>query len=147
MSEKIKPERNWTKAKAELIALAVEWVMERGYTSTEGMGKTFADTHYMGHDRRLAATHLQKRIDAAVAEAKYQGWLHRNDKINEMAAHLRTEGWEYHADPTGLDAGLWVHMPTHMTVNQMGGFWRSYEEATVRTFESVTREKLLRRDQ
>jgi hypothetical protein len=41
-------------------------------------------------------------------------------------------------DPTGVDAELF-HISTNTSVNRMGGFFRSWEEATHVTFHSVTR--------
>ena len=41
--------------------------------------------------------------------------------------------------------GLWMHTESYTSVNRMGGFFRSWEEATHVTFNSETRQALLRR--
>jgi hypothetical protein len=68
----------------------------------------------------------------------------KTQEYNAMAEQLRAEGGEYMmTDPTGVDAELWLHISTNTSVNRMGGFFRSWEEATHVTFHSVTRDVYL----
>jgi hypothetical protein len=126
----------------EVVEMATRWVTERGYAFHDQMGLHLAEQFYMGVNRKRAGRMLQARLGPAVGAALHQERLDKLAVYDEMADQLVAEGWEYRPDPTGIDAGLWLHLPTYTSVNRMGGFWRSWEEATEVTFHSETRKAL-----
>ncbi len=132
----------WTKPVEEIVEMAVGWVMERGHSFDDRMGYLLAQQFYTGVDLKRASRKLQKLLDTAVGRAVAEKRAAERDEYEQMAAALRAEGWEYVSDPTGIDAGLWMHTPTYTSVNRLGGFFRSWEEATQVTFKSATRQHI-----
>jgi hypothetical protein len=132
----------WTVPVDEVVAMATGWVMERGYTFHDRMGRQLAEQFYTGTDRNRAARKLHRLLEAAIAQAIADRRAAQQDEYNRMADQLTAEGWQYQPDPTGIDAGLWLHSPTYTSVNRMGGFFRTWEEATHVTFYSATRSVL-----
>ena len=115
----------WTKPVEEIVEMAVGWVMDRGHSFDDRMGYLLAQQFYTGVDLKRASRKLQKLLDTAVGRAVAEKRAAERDEYEQMAAALRAEGWEYVSDPTGIDAGLWMHTPTYTSVNRLGGFFRS----------------------
>lgn len=136
----------WTKPVDEIVEMAVGWVMDRGHSFDERMGYLLAQQFYTGVDLKRASRKLQKRLETAVGQAVAEKRVAERNEYEQMAAALRAEGWEYMSDPTGIDAGLWMHTSTYNSVNRMGGFFRSWEEATRVTFNSATRQLLIEKE-
>lgn len=136
----------WTKPVDEIVQMATGWVMDRGYSFHDDMGQQLAEQFYAGVDRQRAGRKLQGLLATAVAQAIGDQRKKQHDEYKEMADQLRAEGWQYLPDPTGIHAGLWLHTESYTSVNRMGGFFRSWEDATHVTFHSETRQALLRRE-
>ena len=95
---------------------------------------SLAQQHYMGKSRPRAAARLA-RDAAEVFYRRFCNLTEKQDTLHRMAATLRAEGWTLIA--TG--GYLWRHEATGLMVNNNGGVFVSFEQATLRTFESATR--------
>jgi len=60
--------------------------------------------------------------------------------VEDMAAQLREEGWQFY--PTHRGAGFWMH-DNGASVNNNGGGFATYEEATRRAYRSPLRQLLV----
>ena len=128
----------WTKTREEIVDIVVDLVVNRN-CSLENMAKHMAEQFYMGRSRPHAAAKLAPILSKAVGEAQYAAYLNKSSEIRRMEEMLQAEGWEWRDDPTGVDAGLWYYAPDHISVNRLGGFFSSREQATLTTFSSATR--------
>ena len=135
----------WTMPLDEIVVMATGWVVERGHAFDDDMGRLLAQQFYAGTDRKRAGRKLQGLLSKSVADAIGQRRATQRDEYEVMATALREEGWEYCTDPLGVGHGLWLHTASYTSVNRMGGFFRTWEEATHVTFHSETRQALLRR--
>jgi hypothetical protein len=136
----------WTKSPTDIVEMAVPWFTERNHHYDRHSARLLAEQFYTGYDLNYATRKLHKLLEPAIGQVKYQQQLARHKSFVEMEQTLNEEGWTYCPDPTGLQAGLYWH-ESGISVNRQGGFWDSYEEATLKTFNSATRALLLQKEQ
>jgi len=128
----------WTRPRAELIDIAAN-LCHRGYT-IPSLAETMVERHFLGKDRNAAAKRLRPAIAAAFWRL-YGGLTDKQVSIADKAAQLSKEGWAPLYDDHG--ACFWRHQ-SGITVNSNGGFFPSYQAATLAAYESQTRAMLLR---
>jgi hypothetical protein len=129
----------WTRSRAELIDIAAH-LCHRGYT-IPSVAETMAERHFTGKDRSGAARRLQPAIAAAFWRL-YGGLTEKQATISDKATQLSREGWSPLFDQR--DKGCFWRHHSGITVNCNGGFFPSYQAATLAAYESQTRAALLR---
>lgn len=129
---------NWYPNRQTVIAVAVKAVLDWGY-SAETIAAHVAQNNYRGQNESIAAGRIRREINQAIANERYQRWVEERRKYRLMAEQLTAEGWRWVNDINPDYAGLWVH-ESGVSVNVLGGTFRSYEQATLKTYESQTRQ-------
>ena len=100
-------------------------------------------SHYLGVSPSRAQVLLERDV-AEVFFTQHLGRTEAQQEIAEMAKALRLEGWAFVPAIGRKRGGFWRHRETGVDVNQSGGSFSSYAEATRRTYKSATREWLLK---
>ena len=120
---------NWTKSLADIAAMASPWFVDGKAIYGDDSARKLAEQFYTGSNMVYAT----RRIEAVLGPAIGRLQAERRAAIYRMAAELRAQGWRWLIDSTGIDAGLWAH-ESGVSVNKMGGFFRTFEEATLNTY-------------
>jgi len=127
---------NWQKPRNELIETAAKIAL-RGGTTTQALAESFTRWHYAGSRPATAASMFSKDLDAVIARQRYEQMCERMGALNGKAAELEAEGWRYVTVP-GRDEGFWYHDRLG-SVNQMGGGFESFTQATEAAYNSAVR--------
>ena len=127
---------NWAKPRNELIEVAAKIALRSG-TTTEALADSFTRWHYTGVRPATAAARFTKDLDAMVNRVLYEQMCSRMGDLNSKAAALEAEGWRYLTVP-GRDEGFWYHDRLG-SVNQMGGGFESFTQATEAAYNSAVR--------
>ncbi len=125
---------NWDKDRSELAVMGAK-LARLGYKPRH-IARNFADQHYFGRSRPKAAAKLAPLI----IEAWYKlngAMTKEQEKSHKMGGILRAEGWRPIFDDEGRC--FWWH-ESNVSVNNGGGGFRNYEEATLVCFNSPVRE-------
>lgn len=132
---------NWTTPRSELLAAAVDLVVNRGYTA-EGVAETMASGHFYGIDRRSAQRRFLADLQPLVADgfkAKYDQYF---ADLRAKEDQLVAEGWRW----VGYRGeGYFVHDGFGYEVNLCGGVYANKERAILATWDSVSRQKVVER--
>lgn len=129
---------NWYPNRQTVITVAVSAVLDWRYPA-ETIADHMAQANYRGRNEAIAAGRIRREINQAIANERYQRWVNERKKYRLMAEELTAEGWRWVEDINPDYAGLWVH-ESGACVNVLGGTFRSYEHATLTTYESQTRQ-------
>lgn len=132
--------RNWNGDRSRLVQIAAD-LIERGYDAGTVCARMAYDK-YRGADPERAALLLARDARRLAEERKRERARERYDEVMRMADTLEEEGWRYLPAVGGRPGGHWYH-DRWGSVNRQGGPFGSFEEATRRTFDSVTREMCL----
>lgn len=130
---------NWYPNRPTVISVAVKAVLDWGYAA-DTIADHMAQSNYRGQNEAIAAGHIRREINQAIGAEQYQRWIAERRKYRLMAEELIAEGWRWVNDTNPNYAGLWVHDASGASVNVLGGTFRSYEQATLKTHESHTRQ-------
>jgi len=137
--------RNWARPRNRVIETTLIALRRGYYLTVAEAAESVTRFDYQGKSPAIARALLQRDL-AREYYAQYGGQSERTEEIAAMAAQLRAEGWRYiighRRDETG---GLWRHDESGVTVNQNGGSFATFTEATVETYQSQTRQLINRR--
>jgi hypothetical protein len=130
---------NWQKPRKELIETAARIAL-RGGTTAEALADSFTRWHFTGQRPATAADRFAKDLDALIARRRYEQMCERMGVLNGKAAELEAEGWRYVTVP-GRNEGFWYHNKLG-SVNQLGGGFESFTQATEAAYSSAVRSYL-----
>lgn len=126
----------WTTSRKELLTIAVDLVVNRGYTA-DGVAETMTNGHFYGSDRsRAYKRFLHDLLPMVTAGFRVKQEAEMNE-LRRMEAELIAEGWRWCAYQGD---GVFVH-ESGWSVNPNGGVW-PWKTAVVATYNSVTRASL-----
>lgn len=132
---------HWTTPRKELLPIAVDLVVNRGYTA-EGVAETMTRGNFYGLDRRSAQRRFLADLQPMVADgfkAKYDQYF---ADLRAKEAQMIAEGWRW----VGWQGeGYFVHDRFGYEVNKNGGIYATKEQAILVTWDSVSRQKVLER--
>jgi hypothetical protein len=128
---------NWRIPRQNIVSTTV--LLARRGTHIEEAAEHLARLHYQGKSIPHAVGHLIRDAMSLFME-KHGCWTEEDDRINEMAGQLESEGWKVIYNGSGY---LWRHSSRHVDVNNRGGTFDTYTIATRRAYESQTRKLLL----
>lgn len=131
---------NWDIPREEVVEIVIA-LLRRGYDIIYVVDYVTQE-HYRGKSKAIARGILIR--DALAAFYDRHGGLteareRKHEQLSQMAETLRAEGWKLLSHAGGW---LWRHTEAHVDVNNSGGLWKSFAEATERTFNSQTRQWL-----
>lgn len=130
---------HWIKPRSELIPLAVMLVQRGAYGGLELVCSNLVRDHYTGPRPKTVTNNL---IRDAVTAGALSPAPQRNDGPGpyQMARELEAEEWKYLEDDDEERGGFWFHEETWSSVNDRGGCFSTFGEATRRAYESTLRE-------
>ncbi|MBE2200437.1 MAG: hypothetical protein IAE79_17615 [Anaerolinea sp.] len=130
---------NWIKPRKELIPIAVMLVQRGAYGGLELVCSNLVRDNYTGSRPKTVTKNLMR--DAVTAGALRPA--SRRDDVPgpyQMARELEAEGWKYLEEDGGERGGFWFHEETWSSVNNLGGYFSTFGEATRRAHGSAVRE-------
>lgn len=133
--------KHWTTPRNELLPIAADLVVNRGYTA-EGVAETMASGHFYGLDRRRAQRRFLADLQPLVADgfkAKYDQYF---ADLRAKEDQLVAEGWRWVGC---MGEGIFVHDGFGYEVNPCGGVYANKERAILATWDSVSRQKVVER--
>ena len=133
--------RNWTTPRKQLLEIAVDLVVNRGYTA-EGVAETMTNGHFYGVDRQSARRRFLQDLEPLVADGLHQKYEAYFTELYAKEAQMIAEGWRWVGY---MGEGIFVHDESGYEVNPNGGVYPNKERAILATWESVSRQKLLER--
>ena len=128
--------RDWMKERDFCLGAAADFVMRYGSACDE-IAANAVRLHYRGISPGRAAAAFRRDLEAIVAERKRRQFENQSRELVTMARALEHEGWRYLTIPDRAGGFFWHDQ--HGSVNNMGGGFRTWEEAVRRTFDSAVR--------
>jgi hypothetical protein len=125
------------------LDVAVLGLRREYYTSVGEAAERMTRFNYRGVSPAIARALFQRDLHQQYYE-RHAGLSEQEDAILEMARVLRSEGWRYLPDRReGRVGGFWRH-ESGADVNQCGGHFGSFSQATDAAFNSQTRQVVKR---
>ncbi|MCI0731009.1 MAG: hypothetical protein L0332_30370 [Chloroflexi bacterium] len=134
---------NWTSPRDTLLETSVTLVVERGYPVKE-VAEMMARSHYYGPGRPQAAAFFARSLEPMVRARAQEKYRDEAAELQAMAEELAAEGWRFLKAFDDSPGGIWYHDAAG-SVNNLGGNFSSYEEATRRAYSSPMRDWARRR--
>ena len=130
---------NWEKQSREhWLKVAAELVSRHESYTVEMVADTMIRCHYFGVSKAHALPRFESDLRELVREQQYADYARKCSEVYVMASELEAEGWRWIASYRGGDGGHWSHSRLG-DVNNCGGPFRSFDEATRRAYESASR--------
>lgn len=134
---------NWAEPRSQILDVAIIG-LRRGYYLTVAEAAERLTLHnYRGLSPAIAEALLRRDLTREYYQ-RHGGQSERTEQILTMAADLHAEGWSYIQSHRDSAQGFWRHR-SGADVNQNGGAFSSFGEATVKTYNSQSRELINRR--
>ncbi len=128
---------NWVGGREKAIANGLWLVVDRGYTPVEAVAASMVRIYYRGRCPERVVSAFERDLTRLVTEARAQAQAARYDELKAMENALIAEGWRY-LSSVDRPGGFWWH-DQHGSVNNMGGGFLTFDEATRRAFQSELR--------
>ncbi len=129
---------NWAIPRQVIIETALAGLRRGWLADASEAADRMVSYHYQGVDPNRAQRMLERDI-LQVWWSRHAGRTADQERIVQMAAALRDEGWRLISNELG---DLWVHDASGLAPNRNGSTFAGYGDATEFVFNSATREYL-----
>jgi len=130
--------RFWTTPRKKLLEIAVDLVVNRGYTA-EGVAETMTRGNFHGLDRQSAQRRFLNDLEPMVRSGFRQKYDDYFADLRAKERQLVAEGWRWVGH---LGEGFFVHDESGYEVNKNGGVFSTKERAILATWDSASRQLL-----
>lgn len=128
---------NWDGGREKAIANGLWLVVDRGYEPVRAVAESMVRVYYRGCCPERVVSAFERDLTQLVTMAREQKLAAQYDELKAMEESLMDEGWRY-LSLVDRPGGFWWH-DQHGSVNNMGGGFLTFEEATRRAFQSELR--------
>lgn len=133
--------RFWTTPRKKLLEIAVDLVVNRGYTA-DGVAETMTRGNFHGRDRQSAQRRFLNDLNPLVIAGFRQKYDDYFADLRARERQLVAEGWRW----VGYRGeGFFVHDASGYEVNKNGGTFANKERAILATWDSASRQLLIER--